>query len=289
MKTLSSLLFSFCLLCSLLTASAYSCAQSQLHAIKNTTDETSLRIITLAPHLAEIVALLGLESSIVGVSEATNYPHSMSNLPTIANHRGVNFSKILALKPTHVIAWIGGNQTRDIQKLKELGLSIHAVKIDSLEDIATQISTVGAFLAHSDIARTHIAAFNNDLALLRKEFTTFKSKRVFYYSGQRPMFTIGKDAWVTKLLSECQLESIYAHSAIAYPEANISYVLAQQPEIVISSQKASFFSFATYWRKHESVLRPHLIQVDPDQMHRFTPRVIGALRNLCQDAHAPDQ
>src|SRR6056300_361978 len=104
------------------------------------------RIITLAPHLAEIVYALNKGSELIAVSEASNYPESVKSLPTVANYRGLNFTEILRAKPTHILAWQGGNQSKDIQKLQTMGLSVLAVNVHSLEDITQQIREVGTYI-----------------------------------------------------------------------------------------------------------------------------------------------
>ena len=242
------------------------------------------RIITLAPHLAEIVHLLDKGQALVAVSEASDYPDSVRNLPTVANYRGLNFTEILRAKPTHILAWQGGNQSKDIQKLKAMGLSVLAISITSLDDITEQILKVGAYL---DATNTQAISkqFATKLAQHRKKFIHASAKSVFYYSSQQPLFTIGKDAWVTKLLATCQLTSMYNDSAIPYPEANLAYVLATQPDIIISSQKQPLAALEDFWRPHQPSLNARLLQADPDQMHRFTPRVLDELDKVCTTAH----
>ena len=254
------------------------------HASVVAENTPSQRIITLAPHLAEIVYALNKGDELIAVSEASNYPESVKSLPTVANYRGLNFTEILRLRPTHILAWQGGNQSKDIQKLQTMGLSVLAVSVHSLEDITQQIKEVGAYINARNT--TEIAdKFANALKAHQQKFANKTAKSVFYYSAQQPLFTIGKEAWVTKLLATCQLHSIYKDSAIPYPQANLTFVLEQQPDVIISSQKQPLAAFERFWHVHQNVLNPTLIQADPDQMHRFTPRVLNELDKICATAH----
>ncbi len=242
------------------------------------------RIITLAPHLAEIVYALDKGTELIAVSEASNYPESVKDLPTVANYRGVNFTEILRAKPTHILAWQGGNQSKDIQRLRAMGLSVLAVSVESLTDITQQIIDVGTYINATNTAAV-ATQFANALKKHQKKYATVTPKRVFYYSAQQPLFTIGKTAWVTQLLATCQLHSIYADSAIPYPQANLAFVLNSQPEVIISSQKQPLTELERFWLTHQNILASMLIQADPDQMHRFTPRVLDELGRICATAH----
>ena len=266
----------------LITRLLFSITNSHASVVAENTP--SQRIITLAPHLAEIVYALNKGDELIAVSEASNYPESVKSLPTVANYRGLNFTEILRLRPTHILAWQGGNQSKDIQKLQTMGLSVLAVSVHSLEDITQQIKEVGTYINARNT--TEIAdKFANALKAYQQKFANKTPQSVFYYSAQQPLFTIGKEAWVTKLLATCQLHSIYKDSAIPYPQANLTFVLEQQPDVIISSQKQPLAAFERFWHVHQNVLNPTLIQADPDQMHRFTPRVLNELNKICTSAH----
>ena len=76
------------------------------------------RVITLAPHLGEIVALLQQSDSLVAVSEASDHPEFLQSLPTVANYRGINIAEIVKLQPTHILACIMAISLRRSQNYK---------------------------------------------------------------------------------------------------------------------------------------------------------------------------
>jgi vitamin B12 transport system substrate-binding protein len=257
---------------------------TQSHSFALTENTQTQRIISLAPHLAEIVYILNKGNELIAVSEASNFPEDVKGLPTVANYRGLNFTAILRARPTHILAWQNGNKSKDIQKLEAMGLSVLTVSINSLDDITRQIMEVGAYI---NAPNTQVVAdkFANALHAHQHKYEEKTPQTVFYYSTQQPLFTIGQEAWVTQLLATCQLQSIYKDSAIPYPQANLTFVLEQQPDVIISTQKQPLVAFERFWQTYQNILNPTLIQADPDKMHRFTPRVLDELERICATAH----
>jgi len=57
------------------------------------------RIITLAPHLTELVFLLNEDSHLVAVSDYSDYPVAASQLPSVASYTGLDLAPLLKLAP----------------------------------------------------------------------------------------------------------------------------------------------------------------------------------------------
>ena len=63
------------------------------------------RIITLAPHLAELVVAAGAGDRLVGVSAFTDYPPEAAGLPEIGDAFRVDLEAVAALEPDLILAW----------------------------------------------------------------------------------------------------------------------------------------------------------------------------------------
>lgn len=241
------------------------------------------RIITLAPHLAEMVDLLEKSDSLIAVSEASNYPEFVTTLPTVANYRGINTTQIVKLQPTHILAWFNGNNPQDIAKLNAMGLNVLSVEINSLDDIAKQIEDIGEFIG-SPIAESIAQQFRNDIKKFKARFVDEERIDVFYYSWSKPLQTVGAGAWVTDLIAQCGLSHVFASLPMPYPQVSLSSVLHEQAPLVIAATGEKTTVIERFWATHKEVYQPKIIATDPDKMHRFTPRVLDALEKLCIEA-----
>ena len=67
------------------------------------------RIVTLAPHLAEMVHAAGAGDRLVGSVAYTDFPPAARTLPLVGDAFGVDAERLVALMPDLVLAWEGGN------------------------------------------------------------------------------------------------------------------------------------------------------------------------------------
>jgi vitamin B12 transport system substrate-binding protein len=263
----------------------------------------TMRIITLAPHLTELVFLLEQQSRLVAVSDYSDYPLAAQDFPSVASYTGLDFAAILALQPSHIIAWQGGNKPQDIAKLQALGLHVLSLQTETLDDIATNIIELGEFLgASADASKARTTArvgaslrasalaiateYRQDLLQLQLHYAAREEQTVFYYSWAIPLMSIGKDAWANHALSLCRLKQIFAHSEIAYPQVSLSHVLRQQPDYIINVAKEPLSSIEDFWAPHRSVINAPIVQLNPDLLHRFTPRILPEIVRMCEATKA---
>lgn len=238
------------------------------------------RIITLAPHLTELVFLLNEDSHLVAVSDYSDYPVAASQLPSVASYTGLDFSAIIKARPTHILAWEGGNKPQDIAKLLSLGFNVLSQRTTTLNDISRNITELGNFLDAS-IASVVSRQFDRHLKQLKSTYHSRKPQSVFYYSWAMPLMSIGSGAWGNEVLEICQLTHIFADVPIEYPQVALARVLRAQPDYIINVSKEPIDTVQAFWTPHQSVLNAPLIQLNPDLIHRYTPRILPEIARLC--------
>ena len=241
-----------------------------------------MRIVSLAPHLTEWVYSLGLASHLVAVSDYSDYPIEAQKLPRVANYQGADISAIMALQPTLILAWEGGNKPQDIQRLSSLGYRVFRSKITHIDDIASEIERLGAQTNTQALASTLANNFRLELNNLRTQYHTKHTKTAFYYSWSTPLMTIGENAWPNKLLNVCGVNTVFNDSPVDYPEVSLQQVLSRQPDILVASSKQPLEQLELYWQDHRQYLSAPLIQVNPDITSRFSLRLISELKKLCK-------
>ncbi|MDP3123366.1 MAG: ABC transporter substrate-binding protein, partial [Thiobacillus sp.] len=78
------------------------------------------RIISLTPHLTELLFAVGAGAQLAGVDSASDYPEAARTLPRVGDYSRIHFERILALQPDLIVVWVGGNRPVDIHALKQL-------------------------------------------------------------------------------------------------------------------------------------------------------------------------
>jgi len=136
----------FIALCLLIAASAQA-TTLRLHDDAGQTLEFSRppqRIVSLAPHLTELLFAVGAGSQVVGVDAASDYPKATQSLPRVGDFSRINFERILALKPDLVVVWVGGNRAADIHRLKQMDIPVLQTQAARLDDVARLLRLISA-------------------------------------------------------------------------------------------------------------------------------------------------
>ena len=77
------------------------------------------RIITVAPHLSEVVEAAGGANRLISVSAYSNFPESVKKLPITSDARSIDLEKMKSLRPDLIIYWRGGTPESQIESIKK--------------------------------------------------------------------------------------------------------------------------------------------------------------------------
>ena len=242
--------------------------------------------ITLSPHLTEIVFSLGAQDGLLAVSDFSDYPEQAKTFTSIASHQGVNFEAIMRLKPDLILAWQGGNKPQDLARLESLGFKLYYSNPQTLKDIGREVLEIGELTNQSEQAAAIADAFNDALNSISKRHEPAEPINVFYYMWPNPLMTVGNGAWANQLLETCGAENVFKTSPVAYPEVTKEQVIKRKPDVLVAAMKVSEEDAKGYWKSLEPLITDKLITVNPDLLHRFTPRLLPELDKMCQKLNA---
>ena len=72
-------------------------------------EQPAERLITLSPHLAELVFAAGAGDTLLATVEFSTYPDAAAALPRVGDAFRLDLESIVTLDPDLVIAWASGN------------------------------------------------------------------------------------------------------------------------------------------------------------------------------------
>ncbi|MEO0616230.1 MAG: cobalamin-binding protein [Pseudomonadota bacterium] len=263
----------------LVAASLVACNPTERETDASAESE-SLRLVTLAPHLAEIVASAGAAEVLVGVSAYTDFPAEVADLPIVGDGFRVDAEALLALKPTHVLAWGGGGQVDSIALVQELGLNLVIIETRSLADIAPAIRQVGALAGTNDVAESVAARFETDIAALSYEGVRLS---VFYQIGERPLYTVNGDHFISDLVARCGGDNVFAELETLAPVVSVEAVVREDPAVILTGSDAG--AIAALWQRWPdlgAVRDNRILGVPGDLIGRPGPRLAAGGRAICE-------
>lgn len=241
------------------------------------------RIVTLAPHLAELSCAVGACAALVGVAEYTDVP-AAAELPRVGGNT-INLEAVLALRPTRVLAWDGGTPVMAIERLRSLGLRVDAIRVRDLDEIGAALETVGERLGHAREGREAAQAYRQRLAGLRAQYRGRSRLRAFYQIDTGPVYTVNGQSPISAALSLCGADNVFAALPTISAVVGAEAVVAANPDVVVYTSFEDPQGLAAYWSR----LRParaadprRQVRVEANQLTRQSPRVLDGIAALCE-------
>ncbi|MHA6962785.1 cobalamin-binding protein [Zobellella denitrificans] len=242
--------------------------------------EPARRIVSLSPHITEMLFAIGAGPRVVAVDEASDYPPAALALPRIANYRSLNLERILALQPDLVLAWRSAQQVQ-VQPLLRLGIPVAYSEPLRLQDLAEELIYLGALTGQRRQARAVAAHYLQQLDALAQRYQGVRPVSVFYQLGSAPLMSVNDGTWMGQAIRLCGGVNVMADSPAPYPQLNAEFVLARDPEVILASNEQEL-ALWRQWPALRAVQGERLLTVDADLLHRFTPRTPEGIRQLCR-------
>jgi len=242
------------------------------------------RLVTLSPHLAELVFAAGAGSHLVATVEYSEFPAEAARISRVGDAFRIDIERILALKPDLVIAWDSGNPRQAMDQLESLGLPVWTVEIRELDEIAAAIENIGSASDTRSVADAEAAAFRQRLHSLFNRYDGRSPLDYFYQVADRPLFTINGDHLISKGLSRCGGHNIFAEQPGLAFQVSYESVIVANPDIVFApwiEGEADPLTSWLEWPGMQAVQRNALFLLPADKISRATPRILEALELAC--------
>jgi len=242
-------------------------------------------VITLAPHVTEIVHTAGAGESLVGTVSSSDFPPSARELPRVGDGILLNEERIIMLQPTLLIGWLRSGVALQTEALaNHLGADMIYSRPLSLRDIPAEVRRMGRLLGSEAVALGAAAAMEARIDTLETRYADQAPVSVFIEVGSKPLYTIGADPLLNDALRLCGAVNLYADTRIPAPRITLESVLVNQPQLIITTERpgtenATRERWAAYGLA--AALQGHVHSADPDALYRPGPRLIDAAETLC--------
>lgn len=240
------------------------------------------RVITIAPHLAELVCVAAGCEVLVAVTAYSDYPPEIRSLPKVGDVAQLNLEALLALQPTQVIAWDGGTPQAQLAKLRSVKLPVTALRIAQLDDVASALEQLGQLLGTQARANAAAADYRQRLAVLRSRYANAPRLRVLYQTETAPVYSVNRHSPISEAITLCGGINVFADLPTLAAPVTDEAVLATRPQVVIHGP-AEQGAVANYWARFAKAAGtpPKRVAIDPDLLTRAGPRLVRGVEQVC--------
>ena len=250
------------------------------------------RVITVAPHLAEMVIVAGGEDRLVGVSAFSGTQAISQKLPIISDARSIDLERIKTLKPDLILIWEVGtpaNQQAALKKLFEnTDTKIVAVNPRNLNDIQKDILTIGKLLGTELTANRAANDYDKKLSALKNRYQKphVTPVKVFYQVWAQPLMTINRDHLIGDIIKTCGAEQLFANEQLLVPTVSREAVAQANPDLIIAGiDNPQVKPDWSMWKnlKNLSVTKSNAFyEIESDIISKPGPRVLLGADKICQ-------
>lgn len=249
-----------------------------------TLQKPAQRVISLAPHVTELLFAAGGGARVVGVVAYSDFPEEAKKVAQVGSNRELDLERIIALKPDLFVVWRHGSSERQIEMVRKLGVPVFHSEPHKLEDIADSVDKLGRLMGTEDAARPAAAALRSQLASLRSRYASRPPVRSFYQVWDKPLYTLNGAHIVTDALRLCGGENVFARLAVTAPVVSVEGVLQENPEAIFATAEKNNGG-VNMWKQYgmiTAVRNDNLFTIDGNLLNRAGPRMIAGAAVLCE-------
>lgn len=266
------------------------CDGSQLERSAAAPEGPAVRIVTLSPHLSELVFAAGAGRQLVGTVEYSDYPAAARRVPRIGDAFRVDLEAIATLRPDLIFGWPSGNSQALLDRLRRLGYQVIDLEPRTLEDIGRHVRLIGAAAGSEAAAGRAADAWDRGLAGLRERYSALAPVRVFYQIAPQPLVTASGRHFIGEAIRLCGGTNIFESAPGLTPAVSQESVIAAAPEVIIAADyepgpaSAADASPLQMWRSWPALpanSNGGLFVLDPDLLNVPGTRMLRGIEQLC--------
>ena len=247
------------------------------------------RIVSLAPNLTEIVYAVGAGDRLVGRTSYCDYPPPAKSVTEVGDTLHPSVERIIALKPQVVLVSTASQLENFTRQLDEQKIAVYVTNPQSLDQVFASIEKLGNLFGKSDVAAKLLDDLRRRAKTVESATAPLKPVRVFYQVSDQPLYTIGRDAYLTDLIKRAGGISVTADVPTAFPRFSDEAALASKPDAIILPTGGSMGNANAAVApalKNSPAVRDHRVyKINDDLLSRPGPRLVDGLEQLAKTLH----
>ena len=276
----------------LLSPSGHAADNDPISVIDDTDREVRLdapaeRIVSLAPHITEVLFAIGAGDRVIGATDHSDYPEPAADIPRVGGYTSLDLERILAKEPDLVVAWESGNSRSHIERLRELGLTVYISEPRGFDGVASSMERMAELAGTAEQGRAEAQRFLQEIEALRAEYADRDPVPLFYQVWDQPLMTVNNEHLIAEAIEVCGGETVFGHLDRLVPRMDREAVIHADPEVIIGGGMGEDNpAWVEAWREWDNMLavrRDNLFFLPPSLLQRHTPRIAEGTALMCED------
>ncbi|MEX2489407.1 MAG: cobalamin-binding protein [Pseudomonadales bacterium] len=240
------------------------------------------KIVSLSPHITEILFELGVGDRIVGTVRYSDYPPAARDIPRVGDAFSVNVESVVNIEPDIVFAWATGGADKALNQLQTLRVPVYIDHARNLESIADSVRRMARLVGKPERGEELAGGYLESLNSIDEKHRSEQRTRVFFQISDRDLYTVSRSHFMGQAIELCGGENLFAESSVPIPKVSQEAVLAADPDVIIISQpdQNNESPWIKKWNAHES-LNGKVKVINSDLISRPSLRMLDGIKSLC--------
>jgi len=194
------------------------------------------RIISLVPSQTELLADLGLEESVIGITKFCVHPETWYRIKTrVGGTKKLNLDLIASLQPDLIIANKEENEKSQIENLASR-FPVWTSDIENLSQALEMIYAIGEMTGRLQEAETLIKKIDTSFNDLKSSVEKNSSLAAAYLIWNDPLMVAGGDTFISVMMPYAGFRNVF-EDMNRYPEVTTAMIQDRKPEVIILSSE----------------------------------------------------
>lgn len=238
------------------------------------------RVVSLAPNLTENIFAVGAGDRLVGVTTFCNYPEEARKIQKIGDTMNPNMETIVALKPQIVFVSTASQIETFTKTLESQKITVFVTNPTSLEGVLSNLRQLGDIFGTQERTSILLNELQERIIAVDERARDKPKVKTFVQISKEPLFTIGKESFLTEIIERAGGVSATKDVATAYPKLSKETALALNPDAIILSESPDNLEPNDAFKNSPAVKNGKVFKINADILSRPSPRIVDALEQI---------
>lgn len=196
-------------------------------------DRPPRRIVSLVPSQTELLADLGLDEEVVGLTRFCVHPGGWkARKPIVGGTKNLRLDRLAALRPDLVLANREENERAQVEAVAASGAPVYVTDVATVDDALAMIRSVGRLVDRAARAE----ALAGEIEAGFDALGAAEPVRAAYFIWRRPWMTTGGDTFIHDVMRRAGLANVFGERT-RYPGVTPEEVAAARPDVLLLSSE----------------------------------------------------
>ena len=189
-------------------------------------------VVSLSPAATDLLLAMGAADRLAGVSTYDSEPR-VSTLPRVGDYENVDWERIATLAPKHMIVQMAADRvpTGFRERAARLGITVHVVQIDRLQDILNQCGEIASAVGCAEQGEKLRTSLGQRLLIVKASVAGKPRLRTLLVTNADGLGVAGRETYLDDLLTAAGGANVV--TARGYVKLDREALLALSPDAIV--------------------------------------------------------